>query len=364
MRYGAFCDERGRMLGDGTVYNTGDNDEGILVVTALSTDGDHFRRAIADQGLEAEVVERTAEMPHLQLQGPKSRELLASLTDADIESLRYFRFLEDVTIGGVPGCLVSRTGYSGELGFEIYTAPENAERLWSALLDPGQSLGIRPYGLAAVESLRIESGLIFIGFDYFPAVDLAVPHESRSHDQARQGRLPRQGRARGRARGGITHRMATVVIAGEEAPDYNTPVFRHGREVGRLLSPSRRTLADRRPHDRHGLHRERADEVGTPVEVALSDGRTVPALVDQYPIYDPEKTRPRVIEPTAPWASSQRMATGSRSPAPCSGFCPGRTCSCSATTPTRPTRAGVPPSWPRASRACSAICAPTAPSSS
>ena len=69
----------------------------------------------------------------------------------------------------MPGCLVSRTGYSGELGYEIYTPPENAERLWSALLDPGQSLGIRPYGLAAVESLRIESGLIFIGFDYFPA---------------------------------------------------------------------------------------------------------------------------------------------------------------------------------------------------
>ena len=157
------------MLGDGTVYNTGDNEAGILVVTALSTDGDHFRRAIADQKLEAEVVERTAEMPHVQLQGPKSRELLASLTDADIESLRYFRFLEDVTIGGVAGCLVSRTGYSGELGFEIYTSPANAERLWSALLDPGQSLGIRPYGLAAVESLRIESGLIFIGFDYFPA---------------------------------------------------------------------------------------------------------------------------------------------------------------------------------------------------
>ena len=188
VRYGAFCDERGKMLGDGTVYNTGDNDRGILVVTALSTDGDHFRKVTAEKGLDVEIAEVTAELPHLQLQGPKSRELLASLTDADIASLRYFRFLEDVTIGGVPGCLVSRTGYSGELGYEIYTSPENAERLWSALLDPGQSLGIRPYGLAAVESLRIESGLIFIGFDYFPALHVAVPHEPRSHDQARQAR--------------------------------------------------------------------------------------------------------------------------------------------------------------------------------
>ena len=147
-------------------------------------------------------------MPHLQLQGPKSRELLASLTDADIDSLRYFRFLEDVTIGGVPGCLVSRTGYSGELGYEIYTSPENAERLWSALLDPGQSLGIRPYGLAAVESLRIESGLIFIGYDYFPAytspfhmnLDRMIKLDKAATSSART-------RSSAEHAAGITHRM-------------------------------------------------------------------------------------------------------------------------------------------------------------
>ena len=184
------------MLGDGTVYNTGDNDKGILVVTALSTDGDHFRRAIADQGLHAEVVERTAEMPHLQLQGPKSRELLASLTDADIASLRYFRFLDDVTIGDVPGCLVSRTGYSGELGFEIYTPPENAERLWSALLDAGpvaRHPPLRP-GRGRVAAHRVGPDLHRLRL--LPGLHLAVPHEPRSHDQARQARLPRQGGAR------------------------------------------------------------------------------------------------------------------------------------------------------------------------
>jgi glycine cleavage system T protein (aminomethyltransferase) len=293
VRYGAFCDERGKMLGDGTVYNTGDNERGILVVTALSTDGDHFRKVTAEKGLNVEIAEVTAELPHLQLQGPKSRELLASLTDADIASLRYFRFLEDVTIGGVPGCLVSRTGYSGELGFEIYTSPENAERLWSALLDPGQALGIRPYGLAAVESLRVESGLIFIGFDYFPA------HTSPFHmNLERMIKLDKpdfHGKDALVAEHGegITHGMVTLVIAGEEAPEYNSPVYRHGREVGRLLSPS----AGRSPSvDRLiGLACIELEltEVGTPLEVALTDGRMVPALVDRYPIYDPEKTRPR-----------------------------------------------------------------------
>jgi glycine cleavage system aminomethyltransferase T len=92
---------------------------------------------------------------------------------------------------------------------------------------------------------------------------------------------------------GVTHRMATIVIAGEEAPEYNTPVYRHGREVGRLLSPS----AGRSPTvDRMiGMACIESElvELGTPLEVALADGRTVPALVDRYPIYDPEKTRPR-----------------------------------------------------------------------
>jgi aminomethyltransferase len=292
-RYGAFCDERGKMLGDGVVFNTGDNERGILVVTALSTDGDHFRKVCGEQGLDVEILERTDEMPHLQLQGPKSRELLSSLTDVDISALKYFRFLEDVTVGGVPGCMVARTGYSGELGYEIYTSPENAERLWTALLDPGQSLGIRPYGLAAVESLRIESGLIFLGYDYFPGD--TSPFHMNLERMIKLDKPAFHGRDAlvAEAAAGITHRMVTLVLAGEEAPEYNTPVYRHGREIGRLLSPS----AGRSPSvDRLiGMASIEVEltEPGTPVEVALTNGRTVPALVDQFPVYDPEKKRPR-----------------------------------------------------------------------
>ena len=223
---------------------------GILVVTALSTDGDHFRRVCAAQGLNVEIVERTDELPHLQLQGPRSRELLGSLTDADIASLRYFRFLDDVTIGGVPNCLVSRTGYSGEQGYEIYTQPENAERLWTALLDAGQSLGIRPYGLAAVESLRIESGLIFIGFDYFPGytspfhMNVGRMIKLDKPDFVGKDALVAEHEA------GITHQMVTLVLAGEVAPTTTSRSMRHGREVGRLLSPSAGHLAEHRPADR------------------------------------------------------------------------------------------------------------------
>ena len=156
------------MLGDGVVYR-GEDDESVFVVTALESDADHFRQVCSH--LDLEVEERTFEIPHLQLQGPRSRELLSQLTDADIEGLKYFRwFPHPIKVGGVDGCYVSRTGYSGEIGYEIFVPRESAERVWQAVLDQGANMGIRPYGLAAVESLRIEAGLIFLGFDYFPAV--------------------------------------------------------------------------------------------------------------------------------------------------------------------------------------------------
>jgi aminomethyltransferase len=290
-RYGPFCDRNGKMLGDGVVYR-GEDDESVFVVTALESDADHFRQVCSHMDLEIE--ERTFELPHLQLQGPRSRELLSQLTDADIEGLKYFRwFPHPITVGGVDGCYVSRTGYSGEIGFEIFVPRESAERVWQALLDQGANMGIRPYGLAAVESLRIEAGLIFIGFDYFQAVtspfhvNLDRMVKLDKPDFVGKDALVAEHEA------GITHRSVTLVIAGDEAPDYNTPVFQNGRGVGKLTSPS----AGRSPTVDKLIAMATIDAelatLGTQVEVTLPDGRLVPAIVDQHPIYDPQKTRPR-----------------------------------------------------------------------
>jgi glycine cleavage system aminomethyltransferase T len=290
-RYGPFCDEQGRMLGDGVVYR-GRPEDDIVVVTALDTDVDHFRRVTAD--LDLEITERTFELPHLQVQGPRSRELLDGLTDADVTSLRYFRFFpEPVAVAGVEGCWVSRTGYSGELGYEVFCPADGAERVWQGLLDAGAHLGIRPYGLTAVESLRIEAGLIFLGYDYFQGVtspyhvNLDRMIKLEKTDFVGRPALEREHAA------GITHRMVTLVIAGEEAPDYSTPVVRNGRHVGKLTSPS----AGRSPTvDRLIALASIETELAVPqtqVEVVMADGRAVPAIVDNFPIYDPEKTRPR-----------------------------------------------------------------------
>ena len=294
-RYSCFLDEYGRMLGDGVAFNTGDETgAGILVVTALQSDVDQFRRVSKQQGFDVEVLDRTEEWPHLQVQGPKSRELISAMTDFDVDSLKYFRFTtEPITIGGIAGCYLARTGYSGELGYEIYVPKAGAEALWQELLNEGASRGIRQYGLAAVESLRIESGLIFIGYDYFQGLTSPFHMNLDRTINLETGDFVGKQALVDELAAGITHRLTTLVVAGNEAPDYGADVFVNGRGVGKLLSPS----AGRSPSvDRLiGMACIEAElaEPGNRVEVALPDGRLVPAYTDTFPIYDPEKKRPR-----------------------------------------------------------------------
>ena len=88
------------------------------------------------------------------------------MTDVDLGEPAYFHCREGAVAG--EECIVSRTGYSGELGYELFSSPEAAATIWSALLDAGAEHGIRPYGLEAADYLRVESGLIFVTFDYMP----------------------------------------------------------------------------------------------------------------------------------------------------------------------------------------------------
>ena len=198
VRYGAFCDERGKharrrhRLQHGRQRARPARRDGAARPTATTSAGRGRAGPATSRSWSA-----PPRLPHLQLQGPRSRELLAvahrrrrrrrCATSASSRTC---------TIGGVPGCLLSRTGYSGELGYEIYSRARARRAAVEALLDPGQSLGIRPYGLAAVESLRIESGLIFIGFDYFPAYTSPFHMNLDRMIKLDKRELPRQGGAR------------------------------------------------------------------------------------------------------------------------------------------------------------------------
>jgi aminomethyltransferase len=281
VRYAPFCDENGKMVGDGTVFKF--TDASCWVITALDSDLDHFNDVVA--GMAVEIQPLTEKLPHVQVQGPRSRELLAGLTDEEVENLGYFRFSPaQVHVGRVP-CWVSRTGYSGELGYEIFCDPDHAEELWKTLTDAGT----RPYGLAAVETLRIESGLIFIGYDYFQhetdPFDMSLDKVIRLDKSDFHGKqaLEQSGKAPPR-------RMVTLVLEGSDVPEYGAAVTKDGEAAGTLTSPCESPTLGQVI----GLAvlDARFAKKGEQVEVAVGDG-TSSATVSDLPIYDPEKSRPR-----------------------------------------------------------------------
>ena len=151
-RYGAFLDEDGLMVDDGTVFNTGRPNH-CWVMTNGKDHDEYFGEML--KGFDVEFEWIALKMPHLGVIGPRSREVVGSLTDADVSALRYFRFYPDpVEVGGVPVYL-SRTGFGGELGFELFlTDPANAADLWNVVV----GAGVTPFGVEAIEILRIEAG--------------------------------------------------------------------------------------------------------------------------------------------------------------------------------------------------------------
>jgi aminomethyltransferase len=281
VRYAPFCDENGKMVGDGTVFKF--TDSSAWVITALDSDLDHMNEVVSGMNVSIEPI--TEKLPHVQLQGPRSREVLADLVDERVEDLPYFRFLpHQVHVGRVP-VWVSRTGYSGELGYELFTEPDYAAELWGVLTEAGA----KPYGLSAVETLRIESGLIFIGYDYFQ-------HETDPFDMSLDKVIRLDaGDFSGKAALAETAksppcRLVTLVVDGTDVPEYGAAVTKDGAPAGTLTSPCESPTLGK-VIGMAVLETDFAGK-GETVDVALGDG-TVTATVDDFPIYDPQKTRPR-----------------------------------------------------------------------
>ena len=289
VRYGAICDENGMMIMDGTIFKLADDH--CFSITSYDSDLDWYKQVASGSGMDVEIEDVTAEMPHLQVQGPKSREILSQITEGiDLSELRYFRFAENVTVGGVP-CLLSRTGYSGELGYELYCEPARAADLWNAVLEAGKPQGMLPIGLSAIETLRIESGLLFPDVDYFQ--HKTDPFEVRLDKVVKPdkpGDFIGKEALRRIASEGTARLLTTLRIEGDDTPEYGAAVTQDGSEVGIVRSPAKSvTFGDQIAMA--SIDRELNSD-GARVEVALGDG-TVGATVAAFPLYDTEKTRPR-----------------------------------------------------------------------
>ncbi|WP_342511380.1 glycine cleavage system aminomethyltransferase GcvT [Sporosarcina sp. FSL K6-1522] len=159
-QYTAMCYENGGTVDDLLIYKRADNDY-LLVVNASNIDKDlewMNKHLTGDVTIE----DQSAAYTLLALQGPVAQDVLQKLTDEPLEEIKFFRFKENVNIAG-HNVLISRTGYTGEDGFEIYGSPEAAVALWPAILKAGESEGVIPAGLGARDTLRFESGLPLYG---------------------------------------------------------------------------------------------------------------------------------------------------------------------------------------------------------
>jgi aminomethyltransferase len=157
--YTNWCDDEGKIIDDGTVTRLGP--ERFRLTAAIPT-LDWLQDN--DLGIGAAIEDVSEDLAGLSVQGPTSRALLQGICDAELGGLRYFRQLE-TKLGGVP-VSISRGGYTGDLGFELFCDPVHAERLWDAVTEAGRAFNLRPAGNIAQDMLRIEAGLLLIDVDF------------------------------------------------------------------------------------------------------------------------------------------------------------------------------------------------------
>jgi len=279
VRYGAFVDADGTMVDDGNAYRFPD-DRFILTINTPTLD-DWFRETGGD--LDARIAHRTEDFGMISVQGPTSQETLQPLVERDLGELRYFRFWPEQTKVAGADAWVFRTGFSGEKGYEVLTAPGDAQAVWDALLNAGAT----PFGLTAVDLARTEVGLIIIAVDYNPG---EISPYDLSMDRFVKADAENVG-AKALAEYGVDapKRFKTLRIESETAPEYGAAVTTGGRQVGTVTSPA---VSPRVGTIGLAILDSEASADGTKVEVAVGDA-TVPATVDVLSILDPNKERPR-----------------------------------------------------------------------
>ncbi len=291
--YTAMCHDTGGMIDDGTVFRMGPHS--FRWVCGEDYCGVWLRELAATHGFKVWVKSSTDQLHNIALQGPLAREILAPLVTtprhlASIAELKWFRFTTG-RIGDI-AVLVSRTGYTGELGYEIWCHPSRAPALWDALFEAGAPRGMLPLGLDALDMLRIEAGLVFAGYEFSDETDpfeagigFAVPSgKTASHVGADALRRRREAPQR---------TLVGLDIVGAEPAGHGDPVYAGRTRIGVVTSGTRSPVLDR------SIALARIDvgysSIGRTVEIGKLDGhqKRIGAQVARFPHYDPDKTRVR-----------------------------------------------------------------------
>ncbi len=295
--YSAMCYEHGGMLDDGTLFRLGPNN--FRWIGGDEYDGVWLRQLAEKMGFSAWVRSSTDQLHNIAVQGPKSRDILKSIiwtppAQPALAELKWFRFLIG-RIGGYdgPAVVVSRTGYTGELGYEIFCHPKDAGAVFDAIWKAGQPHGLKPLGLQALDMLRIEAGLIFAHYEFSDQTDpfeagigFTVALKSKNEDFIGREALVRR-------HDNPQNKLVGLEIDSNDAVGHGDCVHTGRAQVGVVTS------GVRSPVLKKNIALARLDvsaaDIGREVEIGKLDGqqKRLPARVVRFPHYDPEKLRVR-----------------------------------------------------------------------
>jgi aminomethyltransferase len=296
--YTALCYEHGGMIDDGTLFRLGDRN--FRWIGGDDASGLWLREQAETMGFKAWVRSSTDQMHNIAVQGPSSRDILKDIVwtaprQPTIGELEWFRFTVG-RIGGFEGApvVVSRTGYTGELGYEVFCHPKDAVAVFDAVWQAGQPHGLKPMGLEALDMLRIEAGLVFANHEFTDQTDpfeagigFTVPLKSKTDDFiGRTALIERKEHPR--------HRLVGLDVQSNDAVGHGDCIHIGRAQIGVVTSATRspilgKTIALARIDVTHAA-------VGTAVEIGKLDGhqKRLPAVIVPLSHYDPQKTRPRM----------------------------------------------------------------------
>ncbi|MBF8289246.1 MAG: glycine cleavage protein (aminomethyl transferase) [Chloroflexi bacterium] len=180
--YTPWCDEHGKVIDDGTVHRLGETD-----YRWTAADPQYRWLSMNARGLDVHIEDESEAVAGVALQGPFSRAVLEAATGESFVDLRYFR-RRAATLAGI-AVDVSRTGYTGDLGYEVWIPAARAVEAWDALMDAGADYGIRPAGMLALDVVRLEAGLVLLEADYTSARHALNPEQNYSPAEIGLGRL-------------------------------------------------------------------------------------------------------------------------------------------------------------------------------
>jgi len=276
-QYTALLTPQATFVDDILIYRRGE-DRFLLCVNASNTDKD-FRYVRENASGSVRVEDASAEFAQLALQGPRAVVILSRVADQEVGSVPAYRFLEG-SVRGVPAIL-SRTGYTGEDGFEIYLAPDRAEEIWLALLQAGAEDGLVPCGLGARDTLRLEARMLLYGNDIDETV---TPLEAGLGFMVRleKGEFQGSGVLRRQKERGVERKLMGFEMTDRGIPRHGYPLRVGSREVGQVTSGTFAPFLKKSIG--LGYVPAEAARIGQEIEVLIR-GSAVPGRIIRTPFY-------------------------------------------------------------------------------